>query len=440
MDWKEEFKLKIISDEQAASLVKDGDFISIPMGREPTTICYALSARVGELKGVKICPAMQAREFIWYEPGWEDSFLVEAIYVMPTLYRLFDERRADHLVPDILMRRDFNIDGIGQELDVLLITVSPPDKHGYCSFGGSVWFKKEEIRQAKVTIAEINPYQIRTFGRNFIHVSEIDYFVEHISLDTPPATRDMTGRIVDGPDEASKTIAEHVSNLIKDGDVIMVGVGGSTEFLWDLGAFEGRSDLGIHTEIISPGLIKGVKAGIFTGAHKNIHKGVAVGTAVGGGREEYAYVDSNPQFKLYEAEYILDPRTIAAHDNMVSFGSAFAIDLTGQAIADSLGFTMHAGTGGQASFAIGSGLSKGGRYILALSSTTSKGISRIVSAFDPGTVVSIPRWLTDYVVTEYGIAHLKGKSQRQRALELISIAHPDFRDKLEKEARKHFWP
>lgn len=433
-------KGKIISAEQAAALIRDGDFISIPMGREPVTINYALQARVGDLKGVRICPAMQAREFIWYEPGFENSFFIEAPYVMPTLYKLFDERKADFLVPDVLMRRDFNIEGVEGDLDVLLITVSPPDKHGYCSFGGSVWHKLDEVRLAKTVIAEINPHQIRTYGKNHVHISEIDYLVEHIPMETPPQTRDMTGRMISGPGEVEKKIAQNVSALIKDGDVMMVGIGGATEFLFELGAIDKRSDLGIHTEILSPGLIKGVKQGRFTGARKNIHTGVALGTAVGGGRAEYDYVDMNPKFELYPADYILDPRIIAAHDNMVALASAFAIDLTGQGLTDSLGYTMRAGTGGQASFAIGCGLSKGGRYILALSSTTTTGISRFVSAFEPGSVVSIPRWLTDIVVTEYGSVRLKGKSQRYRADALISIAHPDHRDWLKEEAKKHFWP
>ncbi|MFA4837341.1 MAG: acetyl-CoA hydrolase/transferase C-terminal domain-containing protein [Dehalococcoidia bacterium] len=410
------------------------------MGREPVTINYALQARVGDLKGVRICPAMQAREFIWYEPGFEDSFFIEAPYVMPTLHPLFDQKRADFLVPDVLMRRDFNIEGVEGDLDVLLVTVSTPDKHGYCSFGGSVWFKHSEVKLAKTVIAEINPVQIRTYGKNTVHVSEIDYFVEHIDLGTPPQTRDMTGRMIGGPTNIEKGIADNVAGLIKDGDVIMVGIGGATEFLFDLGAFDNRTDLGIHTEIISPGLIKGVRDGRFTGVRKNIHTGVAVGTAVGGGRAEYDFVDMNPKFELYPADYILDPRTVAAHDNMVALASAFAVDLTGQGITDSLGFTMRAGTGGQASFAIGCGLSKGGRYILALSSTTTTGISRFVSAFEPGSIVSIPRWLTDIVVTEYGVARLKGKSQRYRVDALIDIAHPDHRSHLRKESRKNFWP
>jgi len=440
MDWQEDFEKKIISAEDAANLVKDGDFISIPMGREPVTINYALQARVGDIKGVRICPAMQARDFIWYEPGFEDSFFIEAPYVMPTLHKLFDENRADFLIPDVLMRRDFNIEGVEGDLDVLLVTVSPPDKHGYCSFGGSVWFKPEEARLAKTVIAEINRHQIRTYGKNSIHVSEIDYFVEHIDMETPPQTRDMTGRMIGGPGEVEKGIADNVSTLIQDGDVIMVGIGGATEFLFDLGAIDGRNDLGVHTEIISPGLIKGVRDGVFTGKRKTLHPNVAVGTAAGGGRAEYDYIDMNPQFELYPADYILDPRIIAANDNMVALASAFAIDMTGQAITDSLGYTMRAGTGGQASFAIGCHLCKGGRYILALSSTTSTGISRFVSAFEEGSVVSIPRWLTDVVVTEYGIARIKGKSQRYRAEALIELAHPDHRDRLRDEARAHFWP
>ncbi|MDD5095743.1 MAG: acetyl-CoA hydrolase/transferase C-terminal domain-containing protein [Dehalococcoidia bacterium] len=440
MSWQEEYKKKTITAEAAAALVKDGDFISIPMGREPVTFNYALQARVGDVRGVKICPAMQARDFVWYEPGVEEFFMIEAPYAMPTIHKLFELGIADFLIPDVLMRRDFNIDQIQGSLDILVVTVSPPDKHGYVSFGGSVWFKHSEMALAKIVIAEVNPNQIRTYGQNAAHVSEFDYFVEHIDLGTPPQTRDMTGRMIGGPGEAEKKIAEYVHSLTRDGDCIMVGIGGSTEFLFDLGAYKGRSDLGIHTEIISPGLIKGVKSGQITGARKKLHKGVAIGTAVGGGRAEYDFVDMNPQFELYPAEYCLDPRIIAEHENMTVFASCFAIDFTGQGITDGIGYTMKAGTGGQASFAIGAGLAKGGRYVLAFNSTTSDGRSKIVAAFEPGSVVSIPRWLTDIVVTENGIARVKGKSQRYRADAFIALAHPDHRAELTKKARAAFWP
>ncbi len=439
MIWDEEIKKKTVSSEQAANMVKSGDLVSIPMGREPTTILYSLAARKEELRGVRICHSNAQRDIGWYDAGWDDSFLILSTYVFPITHSLFAARRADYYETDIFQRAYFDVSD-KENIDVLLLTVSPPDKHGYVSFGGSVWGKKAAIEKAKLVIAEINPFQIRTFGRNSAHLSEIDFFVEHQSLGTVPQTRDMTGRVIGGPGPAEKAIAGHVSTLIHDGDTVMIGIGGATEFLFDLGAFDGRQDLGIHTEIISPGMIKGVKKGTFTGARKNIHKDVAVGTAIGGGREEYDYVDQNPKFELYERDHILDPRVISAHDNMVTIASCFTMDLTGQGSAAGLGYTMLAGTGGQIPFAIGSFLSRGGRYILALTSTTSNGISRFVSAFPPGQVVTIPRWLTDYVVTEQGIANLRAKSQRQRVNEILSIVHPDHRADLKKAAEKAFWP
>jgi len=437
MDWEQEYERKIISGDEAASEVKSGDLVAIPMGVEPTTICYALAVRKDELKGVRVSPAMAARDFGWYDLGWEDYFLIEAMYVMPIMGELFSQKKADYSVVDMLILPGYDVRA---DIDVLLITVSPPNQHGYCSFGGSVWNKPNQVKMSKLVIAEINPHQIRTYGRNTVHVSEIDYFVEHIPLGTTSMTRDMTGRVIAPPGEAEKAIAGHISTLIKDGDTLMLGIGGATEYIEELGAFEGKRDLGIHTEILPPAFIRGMQKGIFTGARKTLHPGKAICTAVGGERDDYAFVAENPAIELYESTYVLDPRVVASNDNMVSIASAFAIDLTGQVATDSIGFRMMAGTGGSVPFAIGTRLSKGGRIMFAMTSTTSTGISRIVSQFEPGTVVTIPRWLTDYVVTEYGIARLRGKTQRDRAIEMTSIAHPDFRAKLKKEAEKAFWP
>jgi len=240
--------------------------------------------------------------------------------------------------------------------------------------------------------------------------------------------------------KVEKKFAQNLATLIKDGDTIQIGAGGSTEYLPQLGTFDNKNDLGIHTEIIPGPLIHMVEKGIFTGARKTINRGKAVGTAMGGGRAEYAIVNQNPAFELHGADYTNNPRIIAANDNMVAINSAFAVDIMGQIAADSLGYKMLAGVGGQLAFAIGAQMSEGGRYIVVMPSLASNGTSRIVAAFDPGTIVSVPRSLTDYIVTEYGIASLRGKTQRQKAEELIAVAHPDFKDELRKEVRKLFWP
>jgi 4-hydroxybutyrate CoA-transferase len=326
--------------------------------------------------------------------------------------------------------------------DILLTEVSPPDEHGFCSFGASLWNKRREIKEAKLVIAEVNPNLIRTYGDNYVHVSEIDYFVEHIPSGGAPGMGTLAGRMPKEPEPYVKRIAENVSQLIKDGDTIQIGVGRTTEPLVRLGLFDGKHDLGFHSQATPPGVISLVKEGVITGKYKTLHPGKVVVTSIGGStREEMQWVDNNPLFLLVDVTYLEDIRVIAAHDNMVAINNALAIDLMGQVAAETIGRRVLSVAGGQIPFVIGAWLSKGGRSITVLPSTAQGGtVSRIVPTLPPGTAVTIQRNCVDYVVTEYGIAHLRGKSARQRANELISIAHPDFRAELRKEAEKLFWP
>jgi len=305
-----------------------------------------------------------------------------------------------------------------------------------------VWGKKEVVRHAKKTIAEVNKNLIRTYGNNFIHVSEIDYFVEHISGGEAPGGTDLLGRKTWQPGEVETSIAGYVGILIEDGSTLQIGVGSTSEWVVQLGALNNKVDLGWHSETTPRGVIKLVREGIINGKFKNCNKGKVVCIAVGGGtREDMAFVNGNPMFELYDADYVLDPRIIGANDKVVAVNSAIAIDLTGQIAAESIGPMMLSGPGGHLAFAIGAQLSKGGQYVCTLPSVAKGGtVSRIVPLLEQGTVVTVPRTLADVVVTEYGIARLRGKSQRERALELIAIAHPDFRAELKKEAERLYWP
>ena len=302
--------------------------------------------------------------------------------------------------------------------------------------------KKEEIRAAKITLAEINENLIRTYGENFIHVSEIDYFTKHPPTGRQPGSTDLLGRKTQEPGEIEKAIAGYVSTLVQDGDTLQIGVGSTSEWCVRLNTFDNKYDLGWHSETTPRGVIKLIRDGVFTSNRKTIHTGKAVATACGGGtREDMDWVNMNPLFELYSATYVLDIRVIAANDNMVSLNSAVSVDLTGQIGAESIGHRTLSGTGGQLAFATGASLSKDGRAITVLPSTTADGtISRIVPAVEPGTVITVPRTLADLIVTEYGVARIKGKTQRERALELINIAHPDFRPKLLREAKRLYWP
>ena len=439
MDWREEYERKTVSSDEAVKVIKSGDHVSFAYGLEPLDLAMALVARSVELKDIRLLVPAPGRDFPWYEPGWDDTFQVSVGYILPVARNMIAERRGDYLISGLLWAED---PGVREPVDVLLIQLSPPDEHGYCGFGASLWDKKRAVRAAKVVLAEVNENLIRTYGDNFIHVAEIDYFVKHTPTGRLPGTTDILGRKTAGPGEVEKGIAQYTGSLIKDGDTLEVGVGGTAEWILQLGVLENKNGLGWHSENCPRGTATLIMKGVITGKKKTLNPNKALATACGGGtREEMDFFNMNPVLELYGSDYILDPKIIAAHDNMVAVNSALAVDLSGQIAAESLGPTMVSGTGGQLAFAIGANLSRGGHNIVALPSTARNGnASRIVPHFEPGTIITVPRTLADIVVTEHGIARLKGKTQRQRAEELIAIAHPDFRTELRKQAAKLFWP
>jgi 4-hydroxybutyrate CoA-transferase len=438
--WREEFRRKMVSPEEAVKVVKSGDRVSFTYGREPRALGFALAARLGELHDVRIFIRTPGMDFGWYDPGWDVSFQIEISYVLPVTRQMMAERRCDFVIGGLLgMTPDHPAIG---DVDVLFTEVSGPDEKGFCSFGASTWGKRKAVECAKVVLAEVNDKLIRTYGDNCVHVSEIDFFVEHVSGGQAPGATDLLGRKTWQPGDVEKKVARHVSTLIHDGDTLQIGVGSTSEWIAILGALDGRSDLGWHSETTPRGIIKLVRNGVITGKRKKINTGKVVSVALGGGdKEDMDFVHNNPMFELYDADYVLSPAVIGQNENVACINSAIAVDLTGQIAAESIGPTLVSGPGGQLAFAIGSQLSKGGRFITTLPSTAKGGtLSRIVPQLDKGTIVTIPRTLAGTVITEYGIARLYGKSHRERALELISVAHPDFRAKIEKEARTLFWP
>jgi 4-hydroxybutyrate CoA-transferase len=440
LDWKEEYQKKLVTPEEAVRVVKNGDRVGFTYGREPRALGLALAARLGEVQDVKIFVRTPAMDFGWYDPGWEVSFKIEISYVLPITREMMAERRCDFVIGGLLGMTPRH-PAVG-EVDVLFTEVSPPDENGYCSFGASVWGKKRAVECAKVVLAEVNKNLIRTYGENYVHVSEIDYFVEHVSGGKRPGATDLLGRKTWEPGEVEKQIAQHVSTLIKDGDTLQIGVGSTSEWVAHLGALDPRTDLGWHSETTPRGIIKLVRGGVINGKRKKINQGKMIAVAVGGGdKEDMDFVNNNPLVELYDADYVLSPAVIGMNDNVVAINSAISVDLTGQIAAESIGPTLVSGPGGQLAFATGAQLSKGGRFVSTLPSTAKDGkISRIVPQFEKGTIVTIPRTLADTVVTEYGIAHLYGKTHRERALALIDIAHPDFREELREKAQKLFWP
>jgi len=445
MDWKKECERKMVTPEEAVRVVNSGDRVCFVQGMEPLELGLALAARIGELKDVNVSVRTPGRDFGWYDPGWEESFAIEIGFPLPLVRKMIAEKRCDIAIGSLGFL--FHGEEDQRQTDVVFVELSPPDHNGYCSFGASVWTKKTEIRSAKIVVAEVYDHLLRTYGENYIHASEIDYFVQSETREKKGKSErtsgftDLMGRQLQ-PGDVEKGIAKHVSSIVKDGDTLQIGIGLVAEWCAVLGTFDNKQDLGWHSEATPKGIIKLIREGVITGKHKTLHRHKAVATACGGGTaEDMAFVNMNPLFELYPAEYVLDVRTIAAHDNMVSINSAVNVDLTGQIAAESVGPRIISGSGGQTSFAIGAFLSKGGRFITVLPSTAGGGkYSKIVPRLKEGTIITVPRILADHVATEYGIAKLKGKTQRQRATALIEIAHPDFREELVKEAKRMYWP
>lgn len=434
ISWQEEYNKKLISSEDAGNLVKSGDQVCFTMGREGLEVGMAIASRLGDLHNVKVMVPSPGYDFGWYDEGWQDSFKITVAMITEMCQEAVDKGLCEIQAPSFIPMSE----PVLERVDVLVTEVSPPDEHGFCSFGSSLWAKKKEVRHAELVIAEVNDNLIRTYGDNFIHISEIDYFVKHVSKGGIPGTGSLAGRETKEPEPYLKNICGYVSELIKDGDTLQIGVGRTTEPLVKLGLLNGKHDLGWHSEATPPGIITLVKEGVINGRLKTINTGKVVVTSIGGStREEMQWVNGNPLFNLVDVAYLEDPRVIASHDNMVSINNCLMVDLTGQIASESLGEKMLAHPGGQLPFVIGVTLSKGGRSIMVVPSTAQKGrVSRIVSVFPEGTGVTVPRTLTQFVVSEYGIADLRNKTYSQRANELIAIAAPEFRGELRKTVGK----
>jgi 4-hydroxybutyrate CoA-transferase len=437
MGWQQKYGDKIISAERAAKLVKSGDLVRLPVGKAPIPIMNALIRRKNELRDVTVIQCFPGQPSpLWNEPGYEQNFKMITDYVSDSNRPGMRSKLIDFLPIDYPQYGAQRVAGRTNTMDpdIFLGVVSPPDEKGYCSFGNCLWYSKDLAQNAKVFVAEIDPTLIRTFGDNFIHVSEIDYLVEEtepLAFSTPAPAAEDQGII--------NVIGEFAATLIHDGDTLQTGVGALSE---SLGLFlQDRNDLGIHSEIMTVAAVELIKKGVVTGKYKSMHKGKAVAAFVVGAAD-LQFAHNNPAIELYSVLYTNRITTIAAQHSQVAVNSCLAIDLTGQVSAESFGGPMmYSGIGGQMDFMIGSMHSEGGRSAMLLQSTARGGkASRIVPQLEPGAVVTTPRTYIDNVITEFGIANLQGKTQRQRAEALIEIAHPDFRPDLRKEAKKLFGP
>lgn len=430
MAWETEYRKKLLTAAEALSGVQSGMRVYIQPGcAEPETLVEALLHRGPFVRNVEVVHLLTLGCADYVAPEMAGHFRHNAIFIGANVREAVNDGRADY-TPVYLSEVEELFESGAMPLDVALIQVSPPDPHGFCSFGVGVDTTLTAARCARYVVAQMNDQMPRTYGDSFIHVSQIDALVESSRPLCELPRREIT--------DLHREIARNVSGLIEDGAVLQTGVGGIPDavlpFLID------RRDLGVHTELVSDGVIPLIDAGVITGALKNFKPRKIVLAFVLGTKKLFDYVDDNPIFEFHPNAYTNNPLLIARNDNMVSINSALQIDLTGQVCSDSLGTYFYSGIGGQVDFLRGAAHSKGGKPIIALPSTAKDGtISRIVSTLNPGAGVVTSRGLIRYVVTEYGVAYLHGRSIRERAKALIEIAHPKYRPELYEYCERTKW-
>jgi len=430
MTWQEQHQKRIKSASEALRCVRSGMRVYIQPGcAEPETLVEALIQRAPFVHDVQVVHLLTMGRADYVAPEMAGHFRHNAMFIGANVREAVNDGRADY-TPIHLSEIEGLFETGAMPIDVALVQVSPPDVHGYCSYGIGVDITLTAVKYAKHVIAQVNDQMPCTYGDSFVHVNHFDAMVDSsrplCELPKPEIT------------ELHRAIAQNVAGLVDDGAVLQTGIGGIPDavmpFLMD------RRDLGVHTELVSDGVIPLIEAGVITGERKNFKpRKIIVGFALGS-KKLFEFLDNNPLFEFHPTSYTNDPILIARNDNMVAINSALQVDLTGQVCADSIGSYLYSGIGGQVDFLRGSSRSKGGKPIIALPSTA-KGdtVSRIVPTLTPGSGVVTSRGLTRYVVTEYGVAYLHGKSIRERARALIEIAHRKFRGSLHEYCEKTKW-
>jgi len=430
MSWEPDYKKKLQTADEALQCVRSGARVYIQPGcAEPEALVEALMRRAPELYGVEIVHMMTMGCAPYVAPEMAGHFRHNAMFIGGNVRAAINDGRADY-TPIHLSEIEALFESGEMPIDVALIEVSPPDPHGFCSFGVGVDTTLTAARCARYVVAQVNDNMPRTYGDSFIHVSDIDAVVESSRPLCELKKPEVTGMHV--------AIARNVAGLIEDGAVLQTGVGGIPDAV--LPFLSDRRDLAVHSELVSEGVIPLIENGVITGARKNFKpRKIIVGFALGT-RRFFEFVDNNPIFEFHPTAYTNDPVLIARNDNMVAINSALQVDLTGQVCSDSIGNQFYSGIGGQVDFLRGASRSKGGKPIIAISSTAKNGtISRIVPMLSPGAGVVTSRGLVRYVVTEHGVAYLHGKSIRERARALIQIADPKFRAELYEYCEKTKW-
>lgn len=417
-----------IPAEQALSVIKSGDRVFVQgSAQTPLFLMRELAKMAPHLRDVELTFITVQGDIVVDKPEYADSFHINCMFVSESVRQAVNEGRADFIpiflsdIPDLFRKQ--------KQIDVAIVQVSPPDQHGYCSLGVSVDIARSAVNTAKHIIAQVNPNVPRTHGDSLVHTSRFTSMVYH---EEPLPQVDYGVKVR----EDELKIGQLIAGMIEDGSTLQMGIGTIPDAV--LRSLHSHKNLGVHTEMCSDGIIDLVDNDVINNTKKKIHPyktvtGFAVGT-----RRLYDYVNDNPAFVFLDIDYVNDPHVIRRNPKVIAINSAIEVDLTGQVCADSIGTRQFSGIGGQMDFMRGAALSEGGKPIIALTSRTNKGVNRIVPFLKQGAGVVTTRGHIHYVVTEHGIAYLFGKNLRERAKELIKIAHPDDREMLEKEAFERF--
>ncbi len=434
--WVKKYTSKLVSAEEAVKVIKSNDKVVVQPGcAAPLDLINAMVQRKDELSNVEIYHILVVGDLPYVKPGMENHFRHKAFFIGGNTRNAVNEGRAE-FIPIFLSEVTMLFKRGVLQADVALIHVSPPDEHGFCSYGIDVGNIKTPAEKSKCIIAMVNKQMPRGLGNSFIHINKIDYIVEADKplLELPQIDPDATPEMLKIYDQ----IGSHIAGMIEDGSTLQMGIGAIPDAV--LKYLHDKNDLGVHTEMFSDGLIDLVQEGVVNGEKKTLHQGKIIAGFVLGTKRSYDFIDNNPIFEFHPQEYVNDPFLISRNSKMVAINSAIEIDLTGQVCSDSIGTRFYSGIGGQVDFVRGAAHSEGGKPIIALPSATKDlKFSKIVPTLKPGAGVVTSRGDVHYVVTEYGVADLFGKTIQERVRSLIAVSHPVFRDQLTEYAKKVYY-
>jgi 4-hydroxybutyrate CoA-transferase len=428
MRWMEDYKKRFATKEDAVSIIETGNRIYVSgNAATPYPLVKALAARKNSLRDVDVVHVLLLGDDPLSAPGMEGHFRHKSLFVGPADRKAVNEGKADYFPIFLYEIPKLFLHGKGTlPLDVAIIQTSPPDAHGFLSFGVEDLTTKAAAENAEKLIVQINDKMPRTLGDCFIHVSKATKIVE--------TSEELPTLEITKPTEVEMKIGNYIADLVEDGSTLQLGIGGIPNAA--LSAMDNKKDLGIHTEMVSDGIMEAIEKGVITGAKKTLHPGKVVATFLLGSKELYEFAHNNPLFEMHPVDYSNDPFIVAQNDKMVAINSAIEVDLTGQVCSDSIGYRIYSGFGGQVDFIRGAARSRDGKPIIALPSTTKNDtITKIVPHLKEGAGVVTSRGDVHYIVTEYGVAYLHGKSLSRRAQALINIAHPNFREELTQFAK-----